>query len=107
MGTRPLSSEEILRLKKRLEEAKKRQLLVNHHVAKLEQELDAGTCWDLSREDFERIKREVAEIVQEDKERSRLLEIKWYGHEMTDEERRLSHLGVYPRRVDISGGVND
>jgi len=102
MGTRSLSSEEILSLERRLEEAKKRQLLINQYIARLEQELDSGTRWCLSQEDSERINREVAEIVQHDKEMDRLLEIKWYGHELTDEERRLCRMGAYPVRANIS-----
>lgn len=100
MGTRPLSSEERLSIEKRLEDAKKRQCLTNQYVAELEQRLNVGTCWYLSPEDNERIKKEVAEIVQQDNERSMQLEIKMYGHELTDNERRLMDLGVYPKSVD-------
>lgn len=105
MGTRPLTSEEISGIKKRLKEARKRQGLISRCVAELEHELEVGTCWCLDPEDMERIKREVAEIVKQDNERNRLLEIKWYGHELTDEEQRLSRFGMYPKRVDVSGVV--
>jgi len=102
MGTRPLTSEERLRIGERLENARKRQELINQYVARLKQKLEVGTCWCLSQEDHERINREVAEIVQHDKEMDRLLEIKWYGHELTDEERRLCRMGAYPVRANIS-----
>ena len=102
LGTRQLSNEERLDIEKRLEDAKKRQQLVNQHIAELEQQLNVGTCWYLSPEDDERIKKDVAEIVQQDKERDRLLEIKWYGHELTGDERQLIHLGIYPKKAGIS-----
>ena len=69
MGTRPLSNEERLAIEKDLEDARKRQQLINDHVAELEERLDVGTCWYLSPEDDERIKKEVAEIVQHDNKR--------------------------------------
>lgn len=100
MGTRPLSSEEILSIENRLGEARKRQHLISRYVAELEQRLDVGTCWCLSSEDCKRINIEVAEIVQQDNERSRLLEVKMYGHELTGNERRLRSLGIYPERID-------
>jgi len=100
MGIRPLSSEEILGIEKRLEDVKKRQHLINQYIVELEQQLELGTCWCLSPEDDERIKREVAEIIKQDNERSRLLEVEMYGHELTGDERQLRHLGVHPKRVD-------
>ena len=101
MGTRPLTSEETLRIEERLEDAKKRQRLLNQYIAKMEQELATGTCHCTSPEDWSRINKEVAEIVKQDNERGRKLEVKMYGHELSGKERRLSRLGMYPKRIDI------